>query len=277
MAAATGASRIVPDTDSEQHQHPLQDALDAAEEVEQARPDEAEAGYRSILAAEGGPEADKIKEAAIYKLAKLLARLQNAEALVALLEEVKPFFAGIAKAKTAKIVRTIIDMVGRIPDTVDVQVHLCMQCIEWTKQERRTFLRLRIQNRLAGLYVAQGRFTEALTLISGLLREVKKLDDKPLLVDIHLIESKAQHALRNTPKARAALTAARTAANSIYLSPETQADIDLHAGTLQAEDKDYTTSYSYFLEGFEGYKTLKDPRAAVCLKYMVLAKLMAGS
>lgn len=51
MAAATGASRIVPDTDSEQHQHPLQDALDAAEEVEQARPDEAEAGYRSILAA----------------------------------------------------------------------------------------------------------------------------------------------------------------------------------------------------------------------------------
>lgn len=30
----------------------------------------------ALLLSEGGPEADKIKEAAIYKLAKLLARLQ---------------------------------------------------------------------------------------------------------------------------------------------------------------------------------------------------------
>ena len=123
--------------------------------------------------------------------------------------------------------------------------------------------------------MAKQSYYEALTLINGLLRELKRLDDKLVLVEVQLLESRVYHALGNIPKARAALTSARTSAASVYTPPLLQANLDMQAGMLHAEDKDFTTAYSYFIEALDGYSQLDESaKATAALQYMLLCKVM---
>ena len=161
---------------------------------------------------------------------------------------------------------------------IGIEVQLCTECIEWAKQEKRIFLRQSLETRLIALYFDTKMYPEALQLSSTLLKELKKLDDKNLLVDVQLLESKTYHALGNLQKARASLTSARTTANSIYCPPKMQASLDLQSGILHAADeRDFKTAYSYFYEAFEGFDPIDTARALIALKYMLLSKIMLNN
>lgn len=232
--------------------------------------------YQILENPSSSSEALRIKEQAITNLSDLLRQEGRAAELQDLLTKLRPFFSLIPKAKTAKIVRGIVDAVAKIPGTSDLQISLCKEIVQWTRAEKRTFLRQRVEARLAALLMDNKEFSEALNLLSGLIKEVRRLDDKLLLVEIDLLESKLHFSLRNLPKAKAALTAARTAANAIYVPPAQQGTIDLQSGILHAEEKDYKTAYSYFFEAFEAFNALEDRHAIFSLKYMLLCKIMVN-
>ena len=156
-----------------------------------------------------------------------------------------------------------------------IEVDLCLECIEWAKSEKRTFLRQSLEARLTALFYDSANYDSALKLSSSLLKELKKMDDKNLLVEVLLLESRTYHALSNLPKARAALTSARTTANGIYTPPKMQAALDLQSGILHAADeRDFKTAFSYFYEAFEGFDSVESPKAVTALKYMLLSKIM---
>jgi len=184
----------------------LQKDLEDAEAVEQTNAEQAITLYSKIIKEEQDDKTDesinKTKEQAIYQLGKLFAKLGRAAQLSNLVKEIRPFFDSISKAKTAKIVRTLIDDVSEIPKTEALQIELCKESIQWAKETKRNFLRQRIETRLASLYLEAKQFQIALDTINNLVREVKRLHDKLLLVEIQLIESRIHHSLRNLPKAR---------------------------------------------------------------------------
>ena len=219
-------------------------------------------------------EVIKVKEKAIYSLASIFSEKKLADELISLLENILPILKEIPqKSKTAKIVRTIFDFTTRIPGNEDKLIELCLKIVEWCHENKRTFLRHRIQTKLAELLFRKYRYTESLELLNELLHEMKKLDDKNMLVEIQLIESQVYHALHNIPKSKAALTSVKTASTSIYIVPYLQGQIDIQSGIICAEEKDFNTAYSYFYESFEGFNSLDErDLAAKSLKYMLMSK-----
>ncbi|CAG8468352.1 10802_t:CDS:10 [Ambispora leptoticha] len=254
---------------------PSVSSLKQAEEFLEIAPDKAEEIYKSILAK--NPENDAVileQEQALVKLGELYRDHRKPNELSELIRSSRSFMASIARAKTAKIVKHLIDLFSEIPEGLSLQIEVCKETIQWSVEQKRNFLKQSLETRLVALYLENKMYHDALTLINSLLKELKRLDDKMVLVEVQLLESRVCHALRNLPKSRAALTSARTSANAIYCPPLLQAALDMQSGILHAEDKDYKTAYSYFYETLEGYSSQDDPRAISALKYMLLCKIM---
>ncbi|CAI4217272.1 unnamed protein product [Parascedosporium putredinis] len=214
-------------------------------------------------------------ELALIALGEIYRDEKNTTELVELVKTSRSVLSSFAKAKTAKLVKQLLDLFQDIPNSNEIQIAVTKSCIEWATSERRSFLRQNLETRLVGLYMAKQSYYEALTLINSLLRELKRLDDKLVLVEVQLLESRVYHALGNIPKGRAALTSARTSAASVYTPPRLQADLDMQSGMLHAEDRDFNTAFSYFIEALDGYHAQDEPaKATAALQYMLLCKIM---
>merc|ERR1719153_1633166 len=191
-------------------------------------------------------------EASALDIGQKMREEGKAQELGNLIKLIRPFTKLLSKAKAAKLIRGLVDMYLDMGADTGYEVTLCKECITWATEEKRIFLRQALEARLIGLYYDTGNYQAALADGAKLLKELKKLDDKNLLVEVQLLESKTYHALSNLPRARAALTSARTTANSIYVPPGIQ-----HA----SEEKDFKTAFSYFFEAFEQYDSVEDPMA----------------
>lgn len=251
----------------------LNDAREAASQGNLAKAEEL---YHEIINSKPSTHDFSNQETAIYELGALLQKENDTVKLGALVPEARNVIATLAKSKAAKVIRYLIDLYDKIPNSTDAQIDSLKESIEWSTKEKRTFLKQSLHIRLATVYFEKKQaYQSALAIINNLLREFKKLDDKSSLVEVQLLEAKVYHSLRNMAKAKAALTSARTSANAIYCPTATQADLDSMSGILHAEDKDYKTAFSYFYETFEAYNTQGDEKNAVrALKYMLLSKIM---
>ncbi|XP_043956188.1 26S proteasome non-ATPase regulatory subunit 11A-like [Gambusia affinis] len=86
-------------------------------------------------------EAVRVKEQSILELGGLLAKTGQAAELGGLLKYVRPFLNSISKAKAARLVRSLLDLFLDMEAATGQEVELCLECIEWAKAEKRTFLR----------------------------------------------------------------------------------------------------------------------------------------
>lgn len=67
-------------------------------------------------------EATRAREAAVSALIDALVAEGDAAALAALFDELKPLFSALPKAKTAKLVRGVIEAIAKVPGSEELQV-----------------------------------------------------------------------------------------------------------------------------------------------------------
>lgn len=258
----------------------LEQMLDRAEKLISANNNEGIALYNEII--KTAIEADdvdnlRVQEQAVLKLADVFARRKQPQPLCDHILSVRSFLSILPKAKAAKIIRRVFDLISTSGTSLSKQEEVCSTMIEWAEKDKMTFLRHRLELRLADILYESQQYTKAINILAALLKQVRRLEDRSLLVDSHLLESRVYYAIKNFSKARASLVSARTNANAIYCAPLAQAELDMQSGVLHAEENDYKTAFSYLYEAFEGFHSLGDRamEARRALTYTILTKILS--
>lgn len=230
----------------------------------------------STNAKENDEEELKRREVLIINMAEKMAKVNDAQGLMKLLTTLRPHLLSYGIAKATKLIRTLIDICLKVEKDYDFKFNLCMECINWAKQQNRVFLRHMLEVRLMQLLNEMGRHTDVLAMSARLIGELKKTGNKDVQLEAHLEESKASLALNNLSRSRSALVSARSIAGTLCIEPKLQARLDIESGILNmAENRDYKTAFSYFYEAFENFDTaLETSNAQKALKYMCLAKII---
>ena len=124
-------------------------------------------------------------------------------------------------------------------------------------------------------------------------RTLDATDDKMILTEVHLLESRVFCGIGNLAKAKVSVWGSAllflflTLSKSIgcldfcedgcqlnILSSSSSSSFGPPVWCTPCRDKDYTTAYSYFYETFENMSSQDDPSALNALKYMLLCKVM---
>ncbi|KAG2359057.1 proteasome regulatory particle subunit [Suillus spraguei] len=250
------------------HLTSTQELLKQAADIASSNPKRAEELYKQSL---------RDQESALIKLAELKIKTLTPDRDGSGLAQVIKLSRS-SMSSTAKLICTLLNYFNSIPNSRQTQIDVLTDNIEWSKREKCIFLKHSLQIRLVSLQLEALQYKLVLTRIHALLTELKRLDDKMILTEVHLLESRVYRGIGNLSKSKVKYNGRphvrRTAANSIYCPPHLQAALDLQSGVLHAEDKDYTTAYSYFYETFENMSSQDDPAALNALKYMLLCKVM---
>lgn len=259
----------------------MQAQLDQAVALQSTSPAECAKKLEDLVAVVSADKEHQEENAQIFEkilvaLLDVYIKLADQDRFATLLGKLKEYFIVIPKARTAKLVRLVIQALRKVPQSQELQVSLCREWIDWAIKEERTLLRQRLETELSEILLEQGRYNETLEIISRLTHELRKVDHKSQLIEVYLIESRTFRGLGDFSRAKASLTSARTNAAAVYTSPLLQGQLDLESGIIFTEEKEYRTASSYFTEAFDAFSTAKDKRAIDSLKYGLLCRILDG-
>ncbi|KAI4835974.1 26S proteasome regulatory subunit RPN6 [Plasmodium brasilianum] len=193
----------------------------------------------------------QINDKLIYLLCDYYINKKEIDNLINFTTSNENYFNVLPQAKTAKLIRNIVEKISKKIRNISTLYIIFKKYINWAYEKKRNFLRCRIEVKIIILFILKQKYKTALSLIERLLKEVKKVDDKTLLLELYIVETKIYMLLKNSSKMKASLTFAKNIANTINTAIYINSEIDLLSGILFIYEKDYRSAYIYLYECYE--------------------------
>ena len=95
----------------------------------------------------------KAKESAINGLAQLYVDQKRPEEIQKIAVSYAHKLNVFSKPRLAKITKGLVDYVAKAENSEQLQIKLCIWLVEWCVTEKRTYLKHRMELKLAGLYL----------------------------------------------------------------------------------------------------------------------------
>ena len=150
-----------------------------------------------------------------------------------------------------KFIKVAVNKLFHVAGDVNNKKSILDKLLEIIKKSNLQYLLFQIQHLYIELLLISKLFNDALLKVEDILFELKKLDDKQLLLQVFIQQSRAYYSLKITSKAKGALVAAKTLSHQMYVPPTVQLQLDEQSGLVHLLDKEYTIAYSYFYETVE--------------------------
>lgn len=193
----------------------------------------------------------QINDKLIYLVCDYFISKKDIDGLIKFTTNNENYFSVLPQAKTAKLIKNTVEKIARNIRNISTLYIIFKKYATWAYEKKRNFLKCRIEVKIVILYMLKQKYKTALNMVERLLKEVKKLDDKTVLLELYIIETKIYMLLKNTAKMKTSLTFAKNVANSINTAMYMNSEIDLLSGILFIYEKDYKSAYIYLYECYE--------------------------
>ncbi|KAI5151838.1 26S proteasome regulatory subunit N6 [Enteropsectra breve] len=215
------------------------------------------------------------KENYIMKYSMKRIEENNYEDLLLMFKNMNKVWDGITTARITKIIKRVFEFVPITQHTYEKVLYFLEELIKWS--ENKKMLKLDLQCKHIHVLLNIGKYSECLDNIQNVTKDLKKYNDTTNLISLYIYESRAYYEIKDTPRARSALTSARALAVSSACPANLQAQIDLLNGMFLSDENAYDTSISYFIESLESFLQEKlFDNAKIAFRYIILNKLLSN-
>eukprot|EP00792_Barthelona_sp_PAP020_P005972 TRINITY_DN2865_c0_g1_i1.p1 TRINITY_DN2865_c0_g1~~TRINITY_DN2865_c0_g1_i1.p1 ORF type:complete len:436 (+),score=116.85 TRINITY_DN2865_c0_g1_i1:33-1310(+) len=224
-------------------------------------------------------EHDTLTEESILESTNKIIIEQNIEQLSALFIAINEYLFEIPKPKSSRIVKKMAQSSMKINNAVE-RIDFLLKCVDFSIEQKRKYSTLKLKTFLAETYHEAKQYPKAIELTEEILRAFRKSEDFLSLVQTYLLQSEIYLSIGDALKAKSSLVAAKANSNKVDLTAHLSGRLNLQNGLINLETSEYTTAYSYFLEGFEAFASLAKTKSdyylmAYCSMFMVLSKFLS--